>query len=178
MDGPRIDRIDADIIRLLEADARMSMAKIASRVSVPKSTVRHRINRLVQRKIIEFAATTNPLQLGYEIWVIIDLRVQFGKIESVARRVAEAPEVYFAGIMTGSRDLLVGAVFKSNADLLDFLISRLSKIPGINETSTSTVLKIIKRTVSWPLPNDSGPARRQAARTRAYRRSGRGKPDG
>jgi hypothetical protein len=57
-----------------------------------------------------------PRQLGNEIWVIIDLRVQFGKIESVARRVADAPEVYFVGIMTGSRDLLVGAVFKSNAD--------------------------------------------------------------
>jgi hypothetical protein len=69
-------------------------------------------------------------------------------------------------------------VFKSNADLLDFLISRLSKIPGINETSTSTGLKIIKRTVSWPLPNDSGPARQQAPRTRAPRRSRRGHPAG
>lgn len=161
MGRPKIDHIDAAIIRLLESDARLPMATIAGRVNVPKSTVRHRINRLVQQRIIEFAATTNPLQLGYEVWVVIDLRVRFGQIEAVAKHVAEAPEVHFVGIMTGSRDLLVGAVFRSNAELLDFLALRLAKIRGINETSTSTVLKIVKRTVSWPLPGDG-----QSPRTR------------
>lgn len=180
MERPKIDHIDAAIIRLLESDARLPMATIASRVNVPKSTVRHRINRLVRHKIIEFAATTNPLQLGYEVWVIIDLWVQFGQIESVARRVAEAPEVHFVGVMTGSRDLLVGAVFRSNADLLDFLTSRLAKIPGINRSSTSTVLKIVKRTVSWPLPHDGQREGRSAPITtpsRRRRRAHRGRGD-
>lgn len=152
MDPVSLAPLDIRIIRCLHSDARRSVASIASQLGVPESTVRHRLNRLVRRGIVEFAALTNPLQLGYQIWAIIEVQAELRKIRAVAQRLATTPEVYFVGITTGGYDVLAAAVFRSNEDLLDFITRRLSGIPGIVRTSTSSVLEVVKRTMAFPLP--------------------------
>jgi len=156
-------------------DARRSVAGIAGELGLPESTVRHRLNRLVERGIVEFAALTNPLQLGYQIWAIVEVQAELRKIRSVAQRLATAPEVYFVGITTGGYDVLAAAVFRSNDELLDFITRRLSGIPGIVRTSTSSVLEVVKRTMTFPLPGNAAsrrPRRRAGARKKGDRRRG------
>lgn len=70
----------------------------------------------------------------------------------MARRLAAAPEVSFVAITTGGYDVLVAALFRSNEELLQFATARLSKLRGVTRTSTSTVLKLVKRTLAVPLP--------------------------
>jgi len=156
--------LDLDIIRCLQDDARSSVAGIAGRLGVPESTVRHRLNRLVRGGVVEFATLTNPLHMGYQVWVLIDVQTELRRTRAVAQRIAAAPEVYWVGITTGSHDLHVGAVFRSNAELLDFVTGRLSKIPGIVRTSTSSILELIKRSYTIRLPDPA--ARKGAGRRR------------
>lgn len=175
MDPLALAPVDVDIIRCLHRDARRSVAGIAGELDLPESTVRHRLNRLVEHGIVEFAALTNPLQLGYQIWAIVEVQAELRKIRSVAQRLATAPEVYFVGITTGGYDVLAAAVFRSNDELLDFITRRLSGIPGIVRTSTSSVLEVVKRTMTFPLPDNvaSGRRRRRAgARKKRDRRRG------
>jgi Lrp/AsnC family transcriptional regulator for asnA, asnC and gidA len=160
----KLRSLDLEIIRCVQADPRSSFARIASELGAPESTVRHRLNRLVQSGIVEFATMTNPLRLGYQIWAMIEVQTEMSKVESVAQRVAAAPEVTFVAITTGSYDILVAAVFRSNEELLEFVTGRLSRIPGISRTTTSSVLKLVKRTLSVRLPPVAaldGNARRQ-----------------
>jgi len=119
---------------------------------MPESTVRHRLNRMTRLGIIEFTALTNPLHLGYQIWAIMEIQAALPKIRSVAQQLAAAPHVNFVGITTGSYDILAAAVFRSNRELLDFITNRVSKIPGIIRTSTSSVLEVVKRTMSFEFP--------------------------
>jgi Lrp/AsnC family transcriptional regulator for asnA, asnC and gidA len=156
--------IDVRIIRALHENARSPMSKIAAQLGLPESTVRHRLNRLVERGMIEFAAMVNPLQLGYQIWAQIHIEVELSRIRSVAQLLARAPEVYFVGIATGGYDVLVGAVFKSNKELLDFITGPMSKVPGILRTSTSSILEVVKRSMTFPLPEDVRPGRRRGRR--------------
>ncbi|MBI4240962.1 MAG: Lrp/AsnC ligand binding domain-containing protein, partial [Candidatus Rokubacteria bacterium] len=96
------------------------------------------------------------------------------KIRAVAQRLAAAPEVYFVGITTGGYDVLAAAVFRSNDELLDFITRRLSGIPGIVRTSTSSVLHVVKRTMTFLLPEPAasrGRLRRGRVR-RETRRAG------
>lgn len=160
MELAQLAPIDVRIIRALHANARSPMSKIAARLGLPESTVRHRLNRLVERGMIEFAAMVNPLQLGYQIWAQIHIEVELSRIRSVAQLLARAPEVYFVGIATGGYDVLVGAVFKSNKELLDFITGPMSKVPGILRTSTSSILEVVKRSMTFPLPEDVVPGRR------------------
>jgi Lrp/AsnC family transcriptional regulator for asnA, asnC and gidA len=173
MDSVKLAPVDVEIIRALQGDARGSVAKIASRLALPESTVRHRLNRLVRRGLIEFTVMTNPLQLGYQIWAVVEIQAEMPKIRSVARSLAEAPEVYFVGITTGGYDVLAAAVFRSNQELLDFITRRLSRVPGIVRTTTSSVLEVVKRTPTFVAPeavSTNGRAPRPARRARAARR--------
>lgn len=153
---PKITPVDVGIIRSLHGDARKSFVRIAEELGVPESTVRHRLNRLVRHGVLEFAAVTNPLQMGYQIWAIIEIQGQASRIRAVARELAKAPEVYFVGITTGRCDIFVSALFRSNAELLDFLTKRLAKTRGITRTSTSTVLEVVKRTLALSAPKSAG----------------------
>lgn len=174
METVKLAPVDVRIIQSLHKDARSSVARIASQWGMAESTVRHHLNRLVQRGIVEFAMMMNPLQFGYQIWAVIDVQAEIPKIRSVAHRLALAPEVYFVGITTGSHDVFVAAVFRSNQDLLDFITKRLSRIPGIVRTSTSSILEIVKRTSAFGLPQEAagnGRSPRQGGRPKMKKRA-------
>ena len=144
--------VDIDIIRRLQQDARGSLVKVASELGIPESTVRHRVNRLVELGLIEFAVVTNPLRFGYGIWAIIEIQVQPTKIRDVAQRLARTSEIHLVGIMTGSYDIYAGALFRNNQELLDFITGPLAKIPGIQRISTSQMIEVVKRTVTFGIP--------------------------
>lgn len=161
-----LGRLDLDIIRCLQDDARSSFARISGKLGVPESTVRHRLNRLTRDGVVEFATLTNPLHMGYQVWVLIDIQTELRRTRAVAERIAAAPEVYWVGITTGTHDLHVGAVFRSNEDLLDFVTGRLSKIPGIVRTSTASILELIKRSYTIRLPEPAAKRRPRRAKKR------------
>src|SRR5439155_21501738 len=67
-----------------------------------------------------------------------------------ARRLADFPEMLLLGRCIGDFDITAWALFSSNAHLDDFLTNRLNRVPGILRTSTSTVVRILKR--EWASP--------------------------
>lgn len=144
-------------------DPRASVARIAQRLATPESTVRHRLNRLVKSGTIEFGVMTNPRQLGYAAWAMIQVQAAPTQIRSVAHRLAAAPEVYFVMITTGTFNIVATAVFRSNEDFLDFITRALSRISGVVQVSTASVLQVVKRTLALGLPHEQAGPRTQSA---------------
>lgn len=157
MDKINITEADIRIIRYLETDPRSSVAAIAQALSMPESTVRNRLNRLIKGRIVDFAAMINPLLFGYQVWAIILLECEVGKITAVAERLARVPELYFVGIAVGTFDVFAAGLFRSNQELLNFVKEQLPKTPGVVRHSISSILEIAKRTIPSGLPN--GPYR-------------------
>lgn len=167
--GRPIDELDLAIIRLLQQDSRMPSAVIARQLGVAERTVRARINRLVQDDVIRLVAVLNPAALGYEVVADIFLEVEPTRLEEVAARVAEMQEVSYVGLTTGERDISV-QVFTSSIDALYRLITeRLSPIPGVLNTTTYIVPRVLKWLHNWSLPDDH--LRQEAARPARRRRS-------
>lgn len=156
--------VDVGIIRLLQEDARGSLVKVAETLGMPESTVRNRVNGLVRRGLIEFAVVTNPLRLGYGVWAILEIQVQPTRIREVAKRLAGVSEIHLVGIMTGTYDIYAGTLFRNNQELLDFITGPLAKIPGIQRISTSQMLEVVKRTVTFGIPDARNGRRKAAAR--------------
>ncbi len=167
--GRPIDELDLAIIRLLQQDSRMPSAEIARQLGVAERTVRARINRLVQDDVIRLVAVLNPAALGYEVVADIFLEVEPTQLEEVAARVAEMQEVSYVGLTTGERDISV-QVFTSSIDALYRLITeRLSTIPGVLNTTTYIVPRVLKWLHNWTLPDDH--LRQEAARPARRRRA-------
>lgn len=160
---------DLSIIRCMQKDARGSLTKVAETIGMPESTVRHRLGRLVQQGLIEFAVVTNPLLIGYSVWVIFEIEVQPSRIRPVAQRLAEIAEIHLVGIVAGRYDIYAGALFRNNKELLDFITGPLARVPGIIRISTSSMIEIVKRTVTFGIPN--GATSRTAASSRRRRRT-------
>jgi len=153
---------DVRIVEALQQDARAPVTSIAEKLGMPVSSVRHRVQRLMKAGILEFAAMTNPLRMGYQVWALIEIQAEIAKIETVAQQLARAPEIYLVGITTGRYDIHVGAVFRTNEEFLEFITTRLSKISGITRVSSSPILRVVKRSMSYVFPRASGRANKAA----------------
>lgn len=164
---------EIDILRCLHEDARMSVSDIAERTGMPISTARHRLNRMLEDGMVQVGALIDPLKIGYQIWAIFELRVELRIIDDIVAQLAEEPRLYFIGITTGRYDVWAAGIFKSNDDLLEFVTNRLAHIEGIRETSTASILKLVKRDMPFELasPDELRP-RPARADARAQRGDG------
>lgn len=149
-----LDDLDAGIIKHLHEDARAPAKAIADALGVPESTVRNRLGRLIKSNIIEFAALTNPLNLGHTTWIMMEIEVETKNIRRVAKKLTDLPEIYFVYITTGSFDIFAGATFSSNAEFVDFLTNQLANVEGIVRVNTRAILETHKRVFKFsPKPS-------------------------
>jgi Lrp/AsnC family transcriptional regulator for asnA, asnC and gidA len=153
-----MDEIDAEIVKALHTDGRMTNTEVARRLGCAERTVRKRVMRLVKEDVIQFQAWVDPLKVGYDGYAIIRVQVQPASIEAVAATLAKMPEISFLGVCTGDFNIFATAVLRWNADLYDFLTKRSSGIPGIIRTTTSSIIRLVKREYGFPIPAASLPA--------------------
>ncbi len=147
-----VNATDRAIIRLLQANARISYAELSRATGIPESTVRRRMDRLQQRGVIEFAMLAEPGKLGYDLRAMIGLKVELRRLEAIADRLRAMNEVTFAAFLTGNFDVMVHVVVRSQEALVTFLTERLAPIEGIRSTETFVMPYILKPMTSWVLP--------------------------
>lgn len=149
----RLDSVDKRIISLLQRDGRTPNAQIARELQISEGTVRRRIDALIANGVIKVTAVTNPFKIGLNTLVLIHLNVQPKKLKTVSERLIEMPEVRYVSLSTGEHDIMVEALFPSNAELLTFIRDRLSLIPGVTRIETNIQLQILKRSYEWHMPD-------------------------
>jgi Lrp/AsnC family transcriptional regulator for asnA, asnC and gidA len=166
----KLKEIDTKIIRLLQVDGRQPNTELARRLGVAEGTVRKRIARLRRENVVQIGAWMDPLKIGYQIYAHIEIRVRLSSIERVAQAVARLPEVFFVGICTGAFDIFAAGLFLSNQHMDEFITKRLSRVPGIDGTSTSSVIRVVKRDYRLQIPSTNGVSgNRQVRRKRSVR---------
>ncbi len=98
----RLDEVDRAIVERLSRDARISNGHIAGELGVTEGTVRARIKRMEQERLIRITAVTNidrfrDASLAY-IWIEVE---RSGQARAVAASLAKVPELGFVGVMLG-----------------------------------------------------------------------------
>ncbi|MGF3499639.1 MAG: Lrp/AsnC family transcriptional regulator [Candidatus Methanosuratincola sp.] len=147
-----LDAVDREIIAILQQDGRTTNTEIARRLGVAEGTIRRRIDRLVSEGFIKIAAVCDPFKVGMGTVAMIHLDVELTYLEEAAARLVEMPCVRVVAYATGIHDIIVEAIFASNQDLLVFLKDKIPQIPGIRNAETSILLKLLKRSYEWGLP--------------------------
>jgi len=147
-----IDDIDHAIISCLQSDSRTPSAEIARRVGVAERTVRARIDRLVQDRIVRLVALVSPEALGYTVTADVFLEVELGRVQEVAALVAAFPEVTYVGMTTGDRDISLQLYAYSVDSLYSIVTERLNRIPGVLRARTFVIPRIIKSIDNWTIP--------------------------
>jgi Lrp/AsnC family transcriptional regulator, regulator for asnA, asnC and gidA len=141
----KLDVTDRCLIALLQADGRLQHTELARRLGIPEATVRRRMKRLADERVMQIVAVPNPYKIGYDTHAIVGLRVQPGRIGDVIALLIPLPEIRYIGVTAGTYDIVVEALFESNDELRRFLTDTLGGITGLQGTETSYVLEVAKR---------------------------------
>ena len=148
-----LDDLDLKIIGLLREDGRKTNVEIANELGVSDTTVRRRIAQLSKFGAMRVVAIVNPSHIGYIIDCSIAIQVEPSRSREVADQLSQMEEVRYLGFTSGSCDLLVSALFRSQKELLTFLVEKLGKIQGVQRTETTHILSVEKRTYDCPMPD-------------------------
>ena len=126
-----MDEVDRSILALLGADARMSVALLARRLKVARSTIQARLERLETTGIIggytlKLGEAARQGRIRASILLSIEARAQAG----VVTRLKSIPEVERAFTTSGRFDLLL-QIAAPNTQVLDQVLDEIGTITGV-----------------------------------------------
>ena len=142
--------MQAKILSLLRADARMSVAELASRLGAAEADVAAALADMEKSGIIRgYTAIVSDEAPGSEqrVKAVIEVKVtpnRDGGFDRVARRIAKFPEVTDVFLLSGSYDLLLTVEGDSLQQVANFVAAKLATIEGVISTSTGFQLKKYK----------------------------------
>jgi len=153
-----MDSLDLKIIEKLSQNARKSFRQIAKELDVSMSTVSNRVKALEKEGIIiGYAPIIDSQKLGYDILVLIFVRITRGRLMEVQNKIAEHEKVISVYDMTGDWDSLVMARFKTRTEVNNF-VKNVMNSPFIERTNTQMVLNVVKEESRLLLPGNTGRA--------------------
>ncbi|MDC0555663.1 Lrp/AsnC family transcriptional regulator [Euryarchaeota archaeon] len=146
-----LDEIDKKIIKVLQDDARTSLRKISELVKVSLGTVSNRVKKMEENGVIKgYSVILDPDQIGWELNVVIGLRIQKGRLIEIQEKIAKDSRVHGVYDVTGDFDSMVIARAKNRKDL-DDLSKNVLSIDGVERSITHLVLNTVKeKTASLP----------------------------
>ena len=153
-----IDDIDAEILKILQSNARTSNAEIARQVDLAPSAVFERIRKLEERGVIEgYAARVEPKAVDLPLLAFVFVRADDKPgADTTAARVAAIPEVLEVHHVAGE-DCFLAKVRAADTEALGRLLrDRLGRIDSITSTRTTIVLGTVKETSALPIGTPSG----------------------
>ncbi|MDB5056940.1 MAG: hypothetical protein JWO59_412 [Chloroflexi bacterium] len=139
------DSVDLQLIQQLKRNGRMSYADLANQCSISEPMARRRVEALLTSGGVRAVTFVNPSILGYEVELLVWLRVDFSRLEQIAAALAERREVRYLSATSGFSDLVCEIILPSHGHLYTFFTTVLGTLPGILQADTATELATIKR---------------------------------
>ena len=150
-----LDETDKTILRLLQVDGRVSNAEIARRVGLSAPATHARVKRLEETGVVrQYSTLLDREAIGYDMVCFINVSLQLHQFDAIERfkdLVRDMPEVLECHHITGEFDYLLKAVFRNRDELQEFVVNKLTPIPGMARINTSLALIEIKATQQLPI---------------------------
>jgi Lrp/AsnC family transcriptional regulator len=156
-----MDNTDLKILAILQEDASLSVAEVASRVNLSQTPCWRRIQRLEEQGVIEKrVALLNPESIGLGLSVFVEIETGDHSsqwIERFAEAVAGMPEVMEVYRMAGDVDYMLRIAVGDMAAYDSFYKNLIALVPLKNVTSRFAMERV-KSTTAYPLPGQQHPA--------------------
>ncbi len=149
-----IDRIDLQILSLLQGDGRMSNVELARRVNLSPSPCLERVRRLEATGLISgYSARLDAAALGLGTSAFIQVTLDRTTAEVFDRfrdEVVLIPEVAECHMVAGGFDYLL-KLRLGGMDAYRAVLARIVDLPGVAQTHTYVVIEAVKQDRGLPL---------------------------
>ncbi|MBO0934628.1 Lrp/AsnC family transcriptional regulator [Fibrella sp. HMF5335] len=148
-----LDDIDKRLLRLLQADAKLTTKELAAQLNLTLSPIYERIRRLENLGYIkQYVAVLDKAMLGQSIMAFCQVSMRYhdkafiNKFEEEVQKLEEVQECYH---MAGQVDFLLKIHVGSLGEYHDFVKNKLSQIENIGVLNSTFVLKEIKHDLGY-----------------------------
>jgi len=145
----KIDAIDSEMIQLLQKDGRISNTAISKKLGIAESTVRTRLNRLLDNKVVQIVAVSNPFDLGFQVAGNFKINIELKKKDMIMKELVAIKELWYVVLTTGGTDVDADFIVPSFEDIEVLIFEKLNKIDGIKQIETSLIMEYGKHNFEW-----------------------------
>jgi len=150
-----LDRIDRNILQLLQGDGRMAMKELAEQVGLSITPCIERVRRMERDGVITgYYARINPAAVGTALLVFVEITLNHKSaktFEQFRREVLRIPEVMECHLVSGDFDYLIKARIREMAEYRKLLGDMLLQLPGAVQSKSYVVMEEIKETLAVSL---------------------------
>ena len=144
MTNVTIDNIDKQILTILQQDSRISFADLSRQLNIPEATIRFRVKRLQDNKIItRFAALVDPTKVGFAVSGAILLKIDPAHLEEACQTLTAFSETIYLFQCTGEYDI-VSVIFAHDMAHLNDVVKRTKMIAGVKDARLSVTTRFWK----------------------------------
>lgn len=146
-----MDKLDAQILRCLNRNARRSFRDIARELKVSLSTVSNRVRKMEGEGLLKgYVPVIDAQMAGYDLSVVVGVKIAHGRLLEVQKKIARDSSVYGVYDVTGEWDSIIMARFRNRKELNEF-IKNLAATDDVERTYTHLALNIVKEESRLPL---------------------------
>lgn len=149
------DRIDRQILALLQEDGRMTNVELAERVGLTAPPCLRRVRALEEEGVIQgYHAALDPGSLGYTITVfaMVSLKSQAeADLNAFEQHVATIPEVRECHMLNGEIDFILKIVATDLRSFQELLTTQLTPAPNVSHVKTSLTIRTAKSLPGIPV---------------------------
>jgi Lrp/AsnC family leucine-responsive transcriptional regulator len=151
-----LDKIDLNILRLMQDNARISNADMARELGMAPSGVLERVKKLEQKGVIQqYTTRINPVALQQKMLAYIFMKASDGPgCNDTAQALAKIPEVQEVHHIAGDDCYLVKIRTYDSASLVSLMRNQFSQIPNLLSTRTTIVLETVKEQQQLVIPEN------------------------
>ena len=151
----RLDPVDADLLRLLQADGRLSIARLAEELGLAAAAVRERLSRLSRKGyILGYVAVLNEAKFNSGLVVFAAVRLA-GAAPDVAHALRcamqQRSEIVECHEIAGNFDFLIKTRVADMARYHELIERSVWTLPGVREVRTHAAIHEVKNTARIPL---------------------------
>ena len=140
----RLEETDKKILNIIVENSRLSLRQIAQKAGVSVATVMHHIKNLEKEGVIrKYTAKLDYEKMGYDVEVMIEIRVSKGRLLDVEKKIAMDPNVFAVYDVTGAFDALVLARCPTRRKMDNFL-KKIQTYEFVERTETRLILRTMK----------------------------------
>jgi Lrp/AsnC family transcriptional regulator len=150
-----LDATDLAILRLIQADASLSLGDIAKEVGLTQTPCWKRIRRMEETGIITGRVTlvnAEKLGLGISVFVAIETGDHSAAwIESFAKTVADMPEIVECWRLGGDVDYLLRVVVSDMTAYDGFYRKLTAQVSSLRKVTSRFAMECVKSTTALPI---------------------------
>lgn len=150
-----LDEVDIHLLKLLQADGRITNADLARKVNLSPPSVLQRVRKLEELGVIAgYTAVLDADSVGFGLMVIVNITLalhQEQPIERFVRSVTSLPEVLECLHISGEYDYQLKVVVSDMNSYERFIREKLSKIKGVGKIYSCFVMKCHKLNAGLPI---------------------------